>query len=243
MPSLRTRLQALGAALLLGAVLPGAATAGEPLVFIAATNHAEPLSRFENGQLVGGIVKELGDRLAQQLGREARYLSLPAKRAPQGLREGLGELICYSRPEWIGRQGLHWTPMFIPNAEVVAAQADAPALQRLEDLAGQRVGTVLGYHYGEVENQGRFLRDDAPDMAANLRKLAAGRTRYALTEAISLQAAQLQFPALREGLRLQPFVAGCALSLRSRLRPAELDAAVQALVRSGEIERLLARYR
>lgn len=213
------------------------------LVFVAASNHAEPLSRFEKGVLSGGIVKDVGDLLARQLGRRARYLSLPAKRAPAALRAGEADLICYSRPEWIGREGLHWSPMFIPNAEVVAAHVSAPPLQRLEDLEGQRVGTVLGYVYGETEQRGRFRRDDAPDMAANLRKLAAGRTPYALTELISLQAAQRREPSLREALRLERFEAGCALSARSSLAPAVLDAAVQALVRSGEVERLLARYR
>lgn len=225
-------------------LLVGTARAEEELVFIAASNHAEPLSRFDaqGRQLVGGIVKELGDLVAKELGRRPRYLSLPSKRAPQGLREGLGDLICYSRPQWIGAD-LHWTPMFIPNAEVIAAHGKAPPLRRLEDLAGQRVGTVLGYHYGTTETRARFLRDDAPDMRANLRKLAAGRMRYALTDLISLQAAQRGEASLRLALVVERFGAGCALSPRSKLPPQQLDAAVQALLKAGEIDRLLARYR
>jgi len=231
---------ALALALLL---LGGAARAQADLVFIAASNHAEPLSRFdEKDRLIGGILKELGDLLARQLGRQARYLTLPSKRAPQGLRDGLGDLICYSRPQWIGAD-LYWTAMFIPNAEVIAAHADSPPLQRLEQLEGQRVGTVLGYRYGDTEVRARLLRDDAPDMTANLRKLAAGRTPYALTDLISLRAAQRQQPKLRLALQVERFGTGCALSPKSQLKPAELESAVQALVKAGEIERLLARYR
>lgn len=225
-------------------LLGSAALRAEPLVFIAARNHAEPLSRWDaRDRLVGGILLELGDLLARELGREARYLTLPSKRAPQGLRDGQGDLICYSHPDWIGREGLHWTPLFIANAYVIAAHASAPPLPRLEDLVGQRVGTVLGYRYGEIESRAGFRREDAPDMDASLRKLAAGRLRFALTDLISLQAAQREAPQLREALRLDPFQAGCALSRRSKLAPERLDAAIQALQRRGEIERLLARYR
>lgn len=228
--------------LLLASALAGAEP---PLVFIAARNHAEPLSRWDaRDRLTGGILLDLGDLIARELGRQAHYLSLPSKRAPQGLRNGQGDLICYSHPDWIGRDGLHWTPLFIANAYVIAAHASAPPLPRLEDLVGQRVGTVLGYRYGEIESRAGFRREDAPDMGANLRKLAAGRLRYALTDLISLQAAQREAPQqLREALRLDPFQAGCALSRRSKLAPAQLDAAIQALQRRGEIERLLARYR
>jgi ABC-type amino acid transport substrate-binding protein len=230
-------------ALLLLCLLLGLGVANaEALVFVAASNHAEPLSRFEEGQLVGGLVKDLGDLLARQLGRQPRYLTLPSKRAPLGLRNGDADLICYSRPEWIGAD-LHWTPMFIPNAEVIAGAAGAPPLRRIEQLEGQTIGTVLGYQYGQTELQGRFRRDDAPDMAANLRKLAAGRMPYALSDEISLLWAKRQHPALHQALLVYRFAAGCALSPRARLSPQQLDAAVQALVKSGAIERLLAGYR
>ncbi len=223
------------------AALP--AWAEPPLTFIAARNHAEPLSRWDaQDRLVGGILHELADLLARELGREARHLTLPSKRAPQGLRDGQGDLICYSHPDWIGRDGLHWTPLFIGNAYVIAAHPSAAPLPRLEDLVGLRVGTVLGYRYGDIESRAGFHRQDARDMGANLRMLAAGRMAYALTDLISLQAAQRDM-ALREALRLAPFQAGCALSRRSTLAPERLDAAILALQRRGEIERLLARYR
>lgn len=230
--------------LLLGlALLTQLGTArAEELVFVAASNHAEPLSRFEHGQLVGGLVKDLGDLLARELGRQPRYLTLPSKRAPLGLRNGEADLICYSRPEWIGAD-LHWTAMFIPNAEVIVAAAGAPPLRHIQELKGQALGTVLGYQYGQAELQGQFRRDDAPDMTANLRKLAAGRMRYAFSDEIALHWIRRQHPELQLALTVHRFAAGCALSPRSSLAPAALDAAVQALVKRGAIERLLASYR
>lgn len=230
------------ALLLLALALP--VQAGEPLRFIAATNHTEPLSTWSQGQLRGGLVKELSDLLAAQLGRPALYLSRPSKRAPEALRAGEADLFCYTRREWIG-DDFHFTEGLVPNAGVVAGAAGMAALQRLEDLKGERVGTVLGYRYGEVAVRGRFLREDAPDMGANLRKLAAGRVRYAISDAISLRGAQRAKPeaGLHLALALAPYETHCALSRRSRLTPAQLDAAVRALKRNGTLQALVERYR
>ena len=66
---------------------------------------------------------------------------------------------------------------------------DAPAIAAATELADQSVGTVLGYRYPELKGVlgDRFQRDDAPDMSANLRKLAAGRVRYAIVDQLTLQ--------------------------------------------------------
>lgn len=220
------------------------ARAEQQLVFMAATNHAEPLSVWEKERLSGGLLKDLGDLMAAELGREARYLSRPSKRAPASLRDGEADLFCYVRPDWIGSD-FHFSPTVIVNAYVIAAGAEAPALRELEDLRGQRVGTVLGYRYGDIATRGGFVRDDAPTMAANLRKLAAGHVRYALTDAITLRGmlAPSQPSKARLALVLEPFETACALSPRSSLAPAQLDAAVRSLQRSGRLQALLDRYR
>lgn len=230
-------------ALLLGFGLGLPARAADELVFIAARNHSEPLSVWEGERLSGGLIKELSDLLAGQLGRQPRYLTRPAKRAPDALRAGEGDLLCYTRAAWIG-DDFHFTETVIPNAEAVAAATGMARLGRLEELRGEVVGTVLGYQYGEVEMRGRFRREDAPDMAANLRKLGAGRLRYALTDLISLRGAQRARPqeGMQLALLLQPFDTVCALSRRSALPPAELDAALRALKRSGQLQALLRRY-
>lgn len=237
-------MRALRLALLLACGFVGLPTrAADALVFIAARNHSEPLSVWDGERLIGGLIKELGDLLAAQLGREPRYLTRPSKRAPDALRAGEGDLLCYTRAAWIG-DDFHFTEAVVPNAEVIGAAAGMARLGRLEELKGEVVGTVLGYHYGEVEKRGTFRREDAPDMAANLRKLGASRVRYALTDLISLRGAQRARPGdgVQLALLLQPFDTVCALSQRSSLPPAELDAAVRALKRSGQLQALLRRY-
>ncbi|MBH9552582.1 substrate-binding periplasmic protein [Inhella gelatinilytica] len=213
------------------------------VVFVAASNHTAPLSRFEEGALVGGLVKDLGDALARRMGLQARYLVLPSKRAPAALRNGEGDLLCYTRPEWIGSD-FQFTRPLIPNADVVAARASAAPLSSLLALRQRSVGTVLGYRYAEVEAAlgSDFKRDDAPTMEANLNKLAMGRMDYAVTDRLVLREAIRQGQPLREEWVLTRYAAPCALSPRSPLRLATLQTALQALVDSGEWARILAVY-
>lgn len=217
----------------------------QEIVFVAATNHSEPLSRFDRGQLSGGIVKDLGDALARRMGLRPRYLSMPSKRAPMALREGEGDLLCYTRPQWIGPD-FGFTLPLIPNAEVVAARPEATRLRTVADLANLPVGTVLGYRYAELEAAlgERLRRQDAPDMQANLRKLVAKRMDYAITDRLVLREHQRRKPqdGLREDVVLNAYTAPCALSLRSKLKLEAINAALAEMVADGELQRILASY-
>lgn len=226
---------------------PGASASELPLRMAAPTNLTEPLARFEGGELRGGLLKDLGDALAQQLQRRPVYLSLPAKRVSEALRDGRAQLVCYVMPGWIDGD-LGWTPPVIPNAEVLAARADAPRIGTVEALAGERVGTVLGYRYPHLLAAGQtklpFVREDAPDSRANLNKLAAGRVRYAVVDALALRDFQRRFPdkGLRLELQLSRYLAQCALALGQDLSLVELNRAIATLQQSGRLARVLAPY-
>ncbi len=217
----------------------------QEIVYVTATNHTEPLSRFERGQLTGGIIKDLGDALARRMGLRPRYLLMPSKRAPMALRQGEGDLLCYTRPQWIGPD-FRFTLPLIPNAEVVAARPEAPRLRTLADLADRPVGTVLGYRYAEAEAAlgERLRRQDAPDMQANLRKLVARRMDYAITDRLVLREHQRRRPedGLREDVVLNAYTAPCALSPRSPLKLDDVNAALAEMVADGELQRILAAY-
>lgn len=235
-------------ATLLGLARPAAAVVPpgpHELVFIAAANHTEPLSRFEQGVLTGGIIKDLGDALARRMGLRPRYLTMPSKRANLALRDGEGDLLCYTRPQWIGPD-FRFTLPLIPNGEVVAARANAPRLTALADLANVTVGTVLGYRYPEAEAAlgPQLRRQDTPDMQANLRKLALGRMQYAFTDRMVLREHRRRQPQdnLREELVLNTFTAPCGLSLRSAHSLERINAALNELVADGEMQRILAHY-
>jgi ABC-type amino acid transport substrate-binding protein len=184
--------------------------------------------------------------VAAGLGRPISFVPLPATRVSAALAAGEADAVCFVLPQWL--QGdFRWTRGLIPEASLVAAHADAPALQSLDDLAGTAVGTVQGYRYPRVEQalDKKFKRADQPGMAANLRALAAGRVRYALVEKTSLQYFLRGQPGapVRIAWVIDRFDARCAFSPRSGVPFAEVAQVLDRLVSDGSVERVLARYR
>ncbi|TXI22108.1 MAG: transporter substrate-binding domain-containing protein [Roseateles sp.] len=238
-------------ALLLALGLVAAATvsaADAELLFIAPANHTLPFVGLQDGVLQRGLLKDLGEAIAARLGRSARFVVMPARRVSAALQRGEADGLCYTTPQWLGGElGLHWSRPLFDYTGVVARRRDVPVLERLEQLAGEPLGTVAGYYYPEVERAlgAGFARDDAPDMSLNLAKLAAGRTRYALTEQLTLSYAQREQPGqgLLPMLQTTHYPTYCVFSPRRGLPLKAVDAALERLVADGSLERLLARYR
>ena len=234
--------------LLLIALAQGAraAASGDEIVFLAPTNHTIPVARFEAGRLSAGLLKDLGEAIAARLGLRARFVSVPSKRVGMALAQGNADAVCHVEPSWIDG-AFSWSVPFIPHAELLVARAEAPVVASLSDLANQRVGTVSGYRYPEIELAigQRFMRDDAPTTEHNLRKLAAGRVQYAVLEQVSVEYHMRNDPTLK--LRTDRVITKlntrCAYSSRSNVPAARIDAAINALVVEGKIASLLTKYR
>lgn len=218
-----------------------------PLVFIAAANHTMPFSELHQERLTGGIVKDLGEAVAARLGRSARFIVVPARRVSRLLESGGADALCYTTRDWIAAKAVHWSPPLFDYTGVVARGPQAQPRRQLSELAGERLGTVAGYVYPEVEAAlgAGFLRDDAPDMDRNLAKLAAGRVRYALTERLTLAYATRKAPqqGLAPMLNTVSYPTACAFSTRRGLPLARIDQVMAGMLKDGSIERILARYR
>lgn len=219
--------------------------AADEIVFAAPTNHAMPLARFKDGVLAEGIIKDIGEAIAGRMGISARFVSLPSKRVGTALKEGQVDGVCYVQPEWIDG-AYQWSRPFIPNSGVIAARSGAPMVHRLEDLAGIPVGTVIGYRYPILENAlgQRFIREDAPTMESNIRKLIAGRIGYAVVESITLAYYMKTQPAgLRSDIEYDSFRARCAFSQKSHQPFLDIDHAIDTLIRDGSMGEIFQRYR
>jgi len=235
------------AVLLLACILSWPAAAAEPaLRFIAPLNHAMPFGGFEQGRFATGIVKDLSDDIAQRVGRSVEYLPVPPRRVAQVLAAGEADGVCYVARGWIDGD-FHWSPPMLEHAGVVAAHRQAARLSSLQDLADKPLGTVHAYRYPQFEQVlgKRFVRDDAPSMLINLRKLAAHRTDYALTEQITLEYHNKLHPkdSLKAALPLSPYRTHCVFTLAHELPLERLDQAARDMVKDGSVERILARYR
>jgi ABC-type amino acid transport substrate-binding protein len=231
---------------LLLALSPAAVAGQGEVVFVAATNHNMPLSRFQNGEMVEGLLKDLGDGIAHRMGRQARYVSVPAKRVAEYLASGRADGVCYVLPRWLPGS-FNWSQPLMPDAGVLVSRPEAPAVRVLSDLANKPVGTVLGYSYSMIDAAlGRaFVREDAPSMELNISKIQHGRMQYAIMGRMTAEYLMRAEPQhkLRIDFEFDPFKAQCAFSKKSAIPFDDVQRAIGGLVSDGSLDRLLHRYR
>jgi ABC-type amino acid transport substrate-binding protein len=234
--------------LLLSAALlaPAAGAAPGELVLLAPLESTMPMVRFEHGVLAGGILKDMGDALAQRLGRRATYLNAGTDAVRPLLTDGRADAMCHVLPLWIDGDYL-WTAPLFPDAEMVVGYGDAPHLRSLKDLRDKRVGTVAGYRYPRVEQVlgKRFARVDAASMEHNLQSVIKGAVPYTIISEATLaylKRSDASLP-LRPELVFAAFKTQCAVSRSSKVPFADLTRALDAMSRDGSIDQILARYR
>lgn len=225
----------------------GAGAPAAPLVLLVETSALMPQARIEDGRVVEGLHADLGAALARRLGRDLVLKPVPRKRLGQALERGEGDMVCDYQSDWLpGPFG--WSRPFIPDQALLVTAASAAAPAGLSALAGQPVGTVLGYVYPEMSETLRsaFIRDDAPDAVVNLRKLEVGRVQHALTGRRVLEYQQRigRFRlALHPPLVVSEVLAQCALAPGSPVGLPALNNAIGGLIAEGELTRILGKYR
>ncbi|MFL6659085.1 MAG: substrate-binding periplasmic protein [Massilia sp.] len=227
-------------------LLPCAAMAAGDLLMIAPLNQAMPLAQFDNDKITGGIIKDLGEAIAQRLGRHVAFVSVAGDQVSAVMKRGKADGICYVRPFWIDGD-YNWSRPLIPDAELVASLPGAPVVHSLVDLRDRPVGTVAAYRYPRVEQVLglRFQRRDAPTMEENLRRLMQGAVSYTVMGQTTL-AYQMK---INKELKLRPdlvyasFTAQCAFNKHASASFADTNKAINSLIDDGSVEAILARYR
>ncbi len=226
-------------------VLNGAVSDEPTILFATSTANAEPLAELHGNQLTGGILKELGDAIGAKLHRKVIYVALPRKRLESELEKGKVDAVCYYRPEWLPMK-LNWSAPVIPNEILLVIRHGVPTPNKLQDIEGKSIGTVLGYKYPELaELHTHYQREDAPTMLSNIKKLAAGRFDYAVIDRLSLDYYKKTSRDLDAAstLPITKINASCGFSLASKIPIEQINLAMHELIDEGAIERILAGYR
>lgn len=195
-----------------------------------------------NQQQTTKFQDQLGAALARQLKRPLQYIELPRRRLMAALENGDGDILCSYVPEWLPGV-VDWTRAFIPTSEVVLTLPRVKPPATLADLRGQRLGTVLGYHYPELEKVlgDDYVRDDAPTSVMSVRKWLAGRVDYLVTQR-SVVNRQIAAGNLKPGFHMlvvYEVKAKCAVSRKSEITVEEVNAAINAMEKSGELAAIL----
>lgn len=237
----------LGLTLGLALQVGWARAAPQPLVMLVDASIDMPWAQFAGHEVVGGIHFDMASALAASLHRPVKLEQMARRRLAEKLESGEGDLVCASSPEWLPGN-VAWSVPFMSSDDVVVTRKDVQAVKSVDDLLGHTLGTIAGFAYPELEKRlsPGFVRDDAPNMISNLRKLSMGRVVHAVVNQRSLMYLQ-RTGAFKLPIQ-KPLVAGhnqtgCALSRQSSLSLGELNASIQALTKDGTWERINAKYR
>ncbi|WP_248919375.1 substrate-binding periplasmic protein [Pseudomonas entomophila] len=220
------------------------------LRFSIAESWSMPLMRTEQEQPVEGILFDLIQALAREVGVRPQYHVMARLRLQEAMQNGDIDVRCYVSPQWLSdRPGDYlWSVPLIEQRDLLVGHAGDSGPSRPEDLAPQAIGTVLGYTYPTLEplfSSGRLQREDSRNQLLALQKLQAGRYRHTVSNQLSLQWFNRQLPAaqrLRGLAVLQEQALGCLVRNDPALPTQALLRALVRLKQSGEIERIIERY-
>ncbi|MDN6859998.1 transporter substrate-binding domain-containing protein [Pseudomonas sp. CAN2814] len=237
----------LATALLLTATL--AQADDRPLRFSVVDSWAMPLAQIENGELTGGILFELFNETAHELGRTAAFHIVPRARIEQALLTHSVDVRCYVSRTWIEHEfsDYRWTVPLMVQRDLLVTR-DAPA-DRLESISSQSIGTVLGYHYPRLQpllDSHWLTRDEARNQELVLKKLRIGRYQYAISSEFALnwfnrelpEAERLQIASVIEETPLS-----CMVLDSPEVHTDEVLSALAKIKASGKIEQILDHYR
>lgn len=225
--------------------------AADALRVSAVESWAMPVGVIREGVFQQGLVKDLAERVAREVGLPVRFVVLSRKRVDEAAQAGAIDLRCFANPAWVANPEAYvWSGPIWFRRDIVVAHRSVSMPTSLADLEGKVLGTVLGYSYPTLAadfQNGRFRQDEAPNEEALLRKVAANRTSYALSNSMSYDYF-LKVSGLRNAFRDSPLVFGqtaveCAILKTSQIDPQRLLDILARLRKSGDIDRLLQRYR
>lgn len=195
-----------------------------------------------------GLIAELGAAALARHGHHVRIVALPAARIAHELETGALDLAFAvpTTPDRGWRVRLS-RPIVTAYDILVVARSRPWSFAGWRDLAGRRIGGVIGLRYPALETAGALI-DPEPSLAIGLAKLDAGRLDAVILDSIDGLA---QLNALGYARDLQPLdlavaasPVGLALSPRRFTADdaARLDDTLTALIAGPEGAALMARY-
>ncbi|KIY38023.1 amino acid ABC transporter substrate-binding protein [Pseudomonas sp. 10-1B] len=220
------------------------------LRFSVTESWSMPLVRIEGDQPVEGLLYDLMQALAKEVGVYPQYHVMPRLRLQEAMDNGDIDVRCHVSTQWFNdRPGdFVWSIPLIRQRDVLVGRVGDSTPKPPEQLPPQAIGTVLGYTYSTLQpllDQGRLRREDSRNQLLVLQKLQAGRYRHAVSNQLSLQwfnqglPAQQQLQALAV---LEEQDLGCMVRNDPAIPTQGLLRALVRMKQSGELERILQRY-
>ncbi len=226
-----------------------------PYLRIAYGQHnGEPYVMTTEGRVLAGIVKDLGDELAARLHLVPEYVNIPRKRLDGAIQKGDADVSFISSKKWTPNETAYlWSEVLFVERDVFlfVRKADPP-YERLEQMEGLKVGTILGYVYPELDSLfelGYLVRDDALNLEQSINKLLNGRVDV-VVNADRMSEYLVKRKNLAGLLEFGRFPLD-SNEIRARFSPEKLlpvkfeqiNKALNEMIEEGFVERVLEKYR
>lgn len=225
--------------------------ADQPVLrFSVVESWSMPLVRIEGDQPVEGLLYDLMQAVARQVGASPKYHVMARLRLEEAMSSGDIDVRCHVSTQWLNdrpRDFVWSIPLFHQRDVLVGRAGDSTPIPP-EQLPPQAIGTVLGYTYPTLQpllDQGQLRREDSRSQLLVLQKLQAGRYRHAVSNQLSLQWFNQGLPAeqqLQALAVLDEQDLGCMVRNDPAIPTQGLLRALARMKQSGEIERILQRH-
>ncbi|UXR65445.1 transporter substrate-binding domain-containing protein [Bdellovibrio bacteriovorus] len=215
------------------------------------SDYAMPLVDIQRSEtsasLKDGILKDLGEALSKELGIPLNTLLLPKQRIAPALLSGRISLICHSSEIWQSKikAQVFWShDLYTSTNFVTYLKSRSP--RNKKELHGERIGTVLNFIYGGLEEEFQknlIQREDGPNIGSNVQKLLKGRVNYVLMSNLEYNYFKKSFPALQfSDFGQDSVITKCALSKKSGISLSQLNRAIDTIKKNGTLEKILKSY-
>lgn len=223
----------------------------EKLRFNVSPTWPMPYAEFKDGEFVGGFMFEFSNEIAKALKLTPEFIVLPRNRTEAAALEGDYDLRCHLTKEWAKNPDLFiWTEPLFEFPTIIIGNKSTPPLQKLSDLQGKEIGTVLGYQYPglkELFKTNQLRREDTETQTATFQKVAAGRIAYAITDKIAfdyyLKTSGKRLRFAKWQLAVSSDESRCAILKKTKLDPEKIKKAIDRLRKDGTFDRIMSQYR
>lgn len=233
------------------ALISGISLAEErpPLRFSIIESGVMPMVLIRDGEAVDGILHDLSMGVAAKVGHQAQLLVLPRMRVHRALIKREIDVRCYVNPKWLtdAYPGYLWSVPFMVQRDLLVSRTEQSIAP--DELGTQSIGTVLGFNYPTLDAlfaNGSLQRDDARTQGLVLRKLAAGRYDYAISNELALlwfNRGRDDADKLHEVHELARDEVACLVRDAADMPTQALLEAMRQMQDSGEFAAILQRYR